>query len=269
MKVETFENLKRKVLDYHEKGLSIGETKKLLEEINLSFKALRPIMNKLNEKYPNQFTGENYVKYAREFEEFYDLIVEDIELNDNYYNKTDVRGYLINFFNQYANFLENQKYEIELIPIETYLPEILTLDRIRDTLSDCDLLIAKEEYGAAITSAKTLLEGTFKEIILSKDPNALEKHIDFPALKKQAFEILNMSTKNKSYDNDLIKLIGNLSTIADTVNSIRNKVGIGHIGVAKPNQHHALLVVNAAKTVMTFVFHSYDFQSRKAVNFSD
>ena len=237
----------------------------MLKEINEEFKLLRPILTKLNNKYPNKFRGEYHLSYSREFEEFVNYIEQELNNNGYYNDYFDLKEYLILFFNEYANFLENQSFEIELIPIKTYISENLTLDAIRDTLSDCDLLIAKEEYGAAVTMAKTLLEGTFKEIILNNDPDSLEKYTDFPSLKKQAFEILNMSTKNKAYNNDLIKLIGSLSTVADTVNSIRNKVGIGHLSSTKPNAHHALLVVNAAKTIMTFVFQSYDFQSKKKI----
>ncbi|MDC6269269.1 abortive infection family protein [Lysinibacillus fusiformis] len=159
--------------------------------------------------------------------------------------------------------MENQSIEIELIPVKVHLSNQLMVDNIRETINECDLHIHNGSYGAAITMAKTLLEGVFKEIIRTESPGLLEVHQDFPVLKKKAFEIIELTTNNEAYQKDIKKLVGNISTIADTVNSIRNKVGIGHEAIDKPTISHALLVVNAAKTVTTFVLQIFDERNKR------
>lgn len=263
IKIEKIESLKEKVLLYVSGYLDMEDKKELYSKISAEFKVLRPILNKLNEKYPKRFHGESYLEYCREFDEFYDLVVTEINNNPYNYGETDERGYFTSFFNQYANFMENQSIEIELIPVKMHLSNQLTLDNVRDILNECDLHIHNGSYGAAITMAKTLLEGVFKEIIRTESPELLEVHQDFPVLKKKAFEIIELSTNNEAYDKDLKKLVGNISTIADTVNSIRNKVGIGHEAIDKANLSHALLVVNAAKTVTTFVLQTFDERNKR------
>lgn len=264
VKIEKIENLKEKVLLYVSGYLDTEDTKELYSKINEEFKALRPILNKLNEKYPKRFHGETYLEYCREFKEFYDLVV--IEINNNPYNygDTDERGYFISFFNQYANFMENQSIEIELIPVKVHLSNQLTLDNVRDTLYECDLYIHNGSYSVAITMAKTLLEGIFKEIIRTETPEYLNEHRKFGDLKKTAFDILEFNTKSEPYKNELKRLVGNVTTVVDTINSIRNEVGIGHPTTEQPDLAQALLVVNSAKTVTTFILQTFD-QRNKAV----
>lgn len=67
----------------------------------------------------------------------------------------------------------------------------------------------------------------------------------------------------------------NISTIADTVtsiseayeayNSIRNKVGMGHEAIDKATASQALLVVNSAKTVATFILQTFDERNKKVI----
>lgn len=262
VKIESIESLKNKILTYVQERMTIGKTEALLAEINSEFKALRPILNKLNERYPRRFHGENYLECCREFSEFHDLV--KAEINDSYYGFADEKSFYISFFNQYANFFENQSIEIELIPVQTSLSEYLTLDVIRGKLDECDLYIHNGTYGAAVTVAKTLLEGVFKEIIRTESPEFLNEHKKFQELRKKTFDILKFNAKNESYNNDLKRLVGNVATIVDTINAIRNKVGIGHPSSEQPNLAQALLVVNAAKTVTTFILQTFD-QRNKAV----
>ncbi|MEG0577294.1 MAG: abortive infection family protein [Bacilli bacterium] len=261
VKIESIESLKNKVLTYVQERMTIGKTEALLAEINSEFKTLRPILNKLNEKYPSRFHGGNYIEYSREFSEFHDLV--KAEVNDNaYYGFANEKSFYTSFFNQYANFFENQSIEIELIPVQTPLSDYHTLDVIRGKLDECDLYIHNGTYGAAVTVAKTLLEGVFKEIIRTESPEFLNEHKKFQELRKKAFDILEFNAKNESYNNDLKRLVGNVATIVDTINAIRNEVGIGHPSSEQPNLAQALLVVNAAKTVTTFILQTFDQRNK-------
>lgn len=264
----------------------------LYSKINKEFKRLRPILHKLNEKYQNRFEGQTYLEYTREFDEFYKLVVEEVNSN-SYYGANSESDYFISFFNQYANFLENQSFEIELIPVEVHLSNQLTLDNVRESLDACDLHMQNGSYDVAVTTAKTVLESVFKEIIRTECPEFLNEHKTFPRLKKKAFDILELTTNNDAYTKDLKKmgenistiadtvtsiceayevynaelnkLVGNVSTTADMVNSIRNKVGMGHEAIDKPTASQALLVVNSAKTVATFILQTFDERNKKVM----
>lgn len=273
-------------------GTDVEYIADLYSKINKEFKGLRLILNQLNKKYPNKFHGESLLEHSREFNEFHKLVVDEIS-SSPYYGDASESDYFTSFFNQYANFLENQSFEIELIPVVVHLSNQLTLDNVRESLDACDLHIQNGNYDVAVTTAKTLLESVFKEIIRTECPEFLNEHKTFPRLKKKAFDILELTTNSDAYTKDLKKLgenistitdtvtsiseayevynaelnklVGNVSTTADMVNSIRNKVGMGHEAIDKPTASQALLVVNSAKTVATFILQTFDERNKKVM----
>lgn len=189
--------------------------------------------------------------------------------------------------------MENQSFEIELIPVEIHLSNQLTIDNVRESLEDCDLHMQNGSYAVAITTAKTVLESVFKEIIRTECPEFLNEHKTFPRIKKKAFDILELTSRSdtyakdlkklgenistiadtvtsiseayEAYNSELNKLVGNVSTAADIVNSIRNKVGMGHEAIDKATASQALLVVNSAKTVATFILQTFDERNKKVI----
>ncbi|MFB6499334.1 abortive infection family protein [Bacillus haynesii] len=54
--------------------------------------------------------------------------------------------------------------------------------------------------------------------------------------------------------------VSGLNKIVQGINEIRNISGDGHTRTKNPNKHHAVLVVNSAKTVVSFLFDTYQYQ---------
>lgn len=224
---------------------------------NQLFNECRLMLSKLNQKFPNELEVHEELLNSRTVKEFLEAISYGCE-----YGRFDEHIKIANIFNQYANYLEDRLYEVSIIKVEPYIPEELTFDVIRETLKWCDDNIENGDYGSAITNAKTLIESVFKEL-LNEFGQDTERFDSFPTLKKDVFNKLKMSTKNEDYDKSLIKVISGLHTTIDGINSIRNIAGNGHMAKAKPEEHHAVLVVNAAKTVVTFLFQTYEYQNSK------
>lgn len=105
-----------------------------------------------------------------------------------------------------------------------------------------------------------ILELTTSSDAYAKDLKKLGENIS-----TIADTVTSMSEVYEAYNSELNKLIGNVSTTADMVNSIRNKVGMGHEAIDKVTASQALLVVNSAKTVATFILQTFDERNKKVI----
>lgn len=164
--------------------------------------------------------------------------------------------------NLVCNLVEENAYEIMITRVETYLPKKLTIDYIKKALDNCDRRIGNQEYDAAIADAKTLLEAVFKEIL---QIYKIEYHSDkkpFTLLKKEVLHQLNIKT-DSSYDQTLKKIVSGLNAIIDSISEIRNSGSNSHLPKINVPPHHAILTVNATKTIVSFLFQSYEYQQNK------
>ena len=44
---------------------------------------------------------------------------------------------------------------------------------------------------------------------------------------------------------------------------MRNRMGDAHVRVYKPSRHHAKLAVNAAKTLLDFIYDTFEYQKER------
>lgn len=165
-------------------------------------------------------------------------------------------------FNRVCNYIEENNYEFQLSKVDVYIPETLTIKYIKKALENCDKRISNEDYDAAVADAKTLLESVFKELLTIYKVEYDEYSKLFPLLKKEVLGQLNIKT-DASYDKSIIKIVSGLNTIIDSVGEIRNSGSNSHLPKVDIPKHHAILAVNSAKSVVSFLFQSYLYQQNK------
>lgn len=119
------------------------------------------------------------------------------------------------------------------------------------------------DYDGAITNARSLIEAVLTEIEKHIDANAPPYDGDLTKLYKRVGKNLNLSPGNPDIDGPLKQVLTGLSSIINGLAGMSNKMGDRHVRTYKPNKHHAVLVVNSAKTMGNFFFETWQYQSKK------
>ncbi|OIS62948.1 hypothetical protein A4A36_06740 [Bacillus subtilis] len=83
------------------------------------------------------------------------------------------------------------------------------------------------------------------------------------ALFKMVREHLNLNTDNPKLEQLLKQVISGLINIVNSLAEIRNENGDMHHRRYEVNKRHALVVINSAKTVVTFLSNTYEYQLDK------
>lgn len=166
-------------------------------------------------------------------------------------------------FNQYIDYLEENQIEVKIIHVPCETPEHLTFAHIIEDLAKCEKRFNEEDYSGAITSARSLVEGVCNEILFNLMGEELKDKLDLPALFKKVRKQLNLNTDNPNLEAPLKQVISGLINIVNGLAEIRNENGDAHHRRYDVNRHHALLVINSAKTVVTFLFNTYEYQLEK------
>ncbi|WP_394122228.1 abortive infection family protein [Planococcus donghaensis] len=198
-----------------------------------------------------------FLSGCRTVEEFLRKVYIEID------SRNEMLEVISNAFNPYIFYLEENMYEVEIVKVNVDFPKILTYVGIVRDLDNCDSRIEKGDYSGAITSAKTLVEGVCKELltILGEDTsNAGEK---FPKLVTRTLNTLNLDASNEAFTNQLKEIVNGLNKTIVGLNEVRNTMGDSHSKTFNPSFHHAVLAVNSAKTVTSFLFHTYEYQKEK------
>ncbi|ARC67103.1 hypothetical protein B14_04140 [Bacillus licheniformis] len=167
-------------------------------------------------------------------------------------------------FNPFIDEIELQNIEIKIINIECEVPQKLNYNDILDYINKCDARIKNGDYSGAITTAKTLIEGVCKEIIYNIEKKEYEGKSNLPKLFDEVRK--HLSLEPKELDKPLKEVVSGLIKIIKGLNEIRNSSGDSHAGNGNNSKlalHHALLVVNSAKTAANFLFNTYEFQRKK------
>ncbi|MFC6040130.1 abortive infection family protein [Paenisporosarcina macmurdoensis] len=170
-----------------------------------------------------------------------------------------------NLFNEYSNYLEDNMYHVEIVKIECDVPVDLTYQNIVRDLNNCDKRIADKDYSGAITSAKTLVEGVCKEILNILGEDISVENYNLPKLFNHLSKHLNLDSSNKSFEKSLKEITTGLTKVIQGLAEVRNLSSDSHSKTVNPSFHHAVLAVNSAKTVTSFLFHTYEYQKEKGI----
>lgn len=243
-------------LDFEYDGIDFNFNFNLNDE---KYREARTIMNKvykeLNLNVSQEFADSRSVK------EF----IYSVRVNPDYrnFNGHQIVGEIASMFNPVLDHLEEQCLEVKVIKIECDIPNELTYEHILEDLKQCDKRIDAGDYSGAITRARRLIEGVFKEIIFNITGKEVVGNENLPNLLKKVQKCLNLDPGDEKLAKPLKEVISGLVSVVNGLNMIRNKVGDAHSNNSNLSLHHALLVVNSAKTVVSFLFHTYEYQREK------
>ncbi|MEK3906636.1 abortive infection family protein [Oceanobacillus sp. FSL W7-1309] len=129
-----------------------------------------------------------------------------------------------------------------------------------EDIAKCEHRINTGDYSGALTSARSLIEGVCKELIFNFEGREVEDNPLLPELFKDVRTHLNLDPSNQILQKPLKEVLSGLIKVVHGLNEVRNLGGDMHTRKVTPNLHHALLVVNSAKTVVNFLFHTYEYQ---------
>ncbi|WP_149096143.1 abortive infection family protein [Paenibacillus terrae] len=166
-------------------------------------------------------------------------------------------------FNPFIDIVRERSIAVQFIPVEFTPPKGLYYNHIESEIKKCDRKILEQDYAGAITNARSLLEGVLKEIIFKISGTHPDPKKDLVKLHNDARSYLNLDPSKPEIIEPLKQVITGLASTVQGLGTIRNVVGDSHSRKYEPDAHHAILVVNAAKTLASFLFGTYEYQISK------
>lgn len=265
--IEMLEKTKYNILHYLEEGFSSGRSEYPIGDED-PFKAqsegdslyqesrtiIKAIARKQNVKVPD------FVRESRTVAEAVDSLTSDMGMNENQYT---LQSYVRSSFNGFIDYLEDEQIDVKIIHVPCKVPDRLTFAHIKEDLAKCEKRFNEKDYSGAITSARSLVEGVCNEIIVNITNESLDDKLDLPALFKKVRKHLNLNTNNPNLEAPLKQVISGLINIVNGLAEIRNENGDAHHRRYDVDKHHALVVINSAKTIVTFLFNTYEYQLEK------
>jgi hypothetical protein len=125
---------------------------------------------------------------------------------------------------------------------------------IDEQLAKANEKIRDGDYDGAITNARSLLEAVLAQIELEVTGVNEPYDGDLPKLYKRVSKSLALDPSRPDLEQPLKQVLSGLVNIVNGIAGISNKMGDRHVRTYKPNKRHALLVVNATKTLANFLF---------------
>ncbi len=122
------------------------------------------------------------------------------------------------------------------------------------------------DYDGAITNARSLLEGCLTEIESQLFVTPAEYDGDLSKLYKRVQKELGLDPARQDLDTPLKQVLTGLSSVVAGIAGLSNKMGDRHVRKYKPAKRHALLTVNAAKTVASYFFETFQERKGKSSN---
>jgi len=124
--------------------------------------------------------------------------------------------------------------------------------------------IKEGDYDGAITNARSLLEAVLPEIEKTLDVSPPQYDGDLPKLYKRVQKLLNLEPSRPDVEGPLKQVLSGLVSIVGGMAGLSNRMGDRHVRSYKPAKHHAVLVVNTAKTMANFLFETHQYQKGKS-----
>jgi hypothetical protein len=179
----------------------------------------------------------------------------------------------VEYLNKYLAYdgfelvLSGKKYRLRplgepLVAVEVQLqPEQhASHEFISEQIEKCDRKLREEDYDGAITNARSVVEAVLSDVEARLDPAPPPYDGDLAKLYKRVQKVLNLDPERPDISDSLRQLLRGLVNIIGGLAPLRNKMGDAHVRTYKPARHHAKLAVNAAKTLLDFVYDSFEYQ---------
>jgi hypothetical protein len=143
--------------------------------------------------------------------------------------------------------------------------DVLSLAYVGELEEKTEQRLTKDDLEGAITTARTMLEAVLLELEVQLVGVRGDHKGDLQKLFKSVAKKLRIDEERQDLDDNFKQVVRGLVQIVNGLAPIRNKMSDGHARERKPAPHHARVIVNAAKTIATFLVESYRFQLEKGL----
>ncbi|NOT17842.1 MAG: abortive infection family protein [Sulfuriferula sp.] len=164
-----------------------------------------------------------------------------------------------------GNFYKVRELSGSIIQVETRFNQSSELSElvIEEQIQKCREKIEMGDYSGAITNARSLVEAVCLRIESELDSNPQANDGDLNKLFNRVRKLLNLDPSRQDITESLKQVLSGLSGIVNGLAAMRNKMSDAHGVSYKPSRHHAKLAVNAAKTLVDFLFDTLTYQNKK------
>lgn len=143
--------------------------------------------------------------------------------------------------------------EAERLDTADYLsePDLLSADHVIEILEDAKSLIENRKAVSAVDRVHTAFHGYLREICRNQEIDFTEKD-GLVILVKKIFSRhprLNISIKSAEVQN----IVKNLTSIADSLNPVRNQGSRAHPNENVLEEPEAVLIINTVRTVLAYI----------------
>ena len=157
------------------------------------------------------------------------------------------------------SYLDNKK----IVATELYKEaNILSSSYIEEHLLKTENKLKDKDFSGAITNAKSLVEQVIRDLSKKLEADFIDN--DLGKSFKNVQSKMNMNPKDYEH-NGFRQILTGLISIVSGIAEVRNKTSDSHSRIYNPSEHHAVLVVNSARTICSFLVDSYKYQ--KSMNY--
>lgn len=139
---------------------------------------------------------------------------------------------------------------------------ILSSSYIEEHLLKTENKLKDKDFSGAITNAKSLVEQVIRDLSNKLEVDFIDN--DLGRSFKNVQSKMNMNPKDYEH-NGFKQILTGLISIVSGIAEVRNKTSDSHSRIYNPSEHHAILVVNSARTICSFLVDSYKYQ--KSMNY--
>lgn len=150
--------------------------------------------------------------------------------------------------------LEGIAVPLSAAPID---PDVLTLQYVRELSDKAERRLAASDLEGAITVSRTLVEAVLEQLEVRLTGVSGTYAGDLQRQYKAVAKILRIDDKDDQVDEGFKQIARGLVQIVNGLAAIRNMASDGHARHVQPQDRHARVAVNSAKTVASFLVEVY------------
>lgn len=136
-------------------------------------------------------------------------------------------------------------------------PDVLTLQYVRELSDKAERRLTASDLEGAITVSRTLVEAVLEQLEIRLTGVSGTYAGDLQRQYKAVAKILRIDDKDDQVDEGFKQIARGLVQIVNGLAAIRNMASDGHARHVQPQDRHARVAVNSAKTVASFLVEVY------------